>query len=330
MAAARVAVADGGVEAEDYLMRTTLLVLIATLATLVGCTPAKPQTFDTPEAAVQALVAAARAEDPKALLKVFGKAGKELIDSGDPVADKNAREVFVAGYDVANSLDKSVADSATLEVGEEKWPFPVPIVATNGHWQFDSVEGIEQLIDRRVGRNELDTIQSCLALVDAQREYYMRNPQQEPLLHYADKLISTEGKKDGLYWPAAEAEEPSPLGEGFAAARAEGYLPDGKQKIGAPFHGYVYRLLTKQSSNAAGGAYEYLVNDKFLGGFAAVAFPVEYGNSGVMTFIVNHDGVVFSKDLGPDTTKIATGMDTFDPGQDWKREEGAEPATAAN
>jgi len=325
-----VAVADGGVEAEDYLMRTTILILIASLATLTGCTPAKPKTFDTPEAAVQALVAAARADDPKALLTVFGKAGKDLIDSGDPVADKNARETFVARYDEANTLDKSVADTVTLEVGNDKWPFPVPIVASNGHWQFDSVEGIEQLIDRRVGRNELDTIQSCLAYADAQREYYMRNPQQEPLLHYADRLISTEGKKDGLYWPAADGEEQSPIGEGFAKARAEGYAKEGTM-TGVPFHGYIYRLLTKQGADAPGGAYEYLVDGKLLGGFAAIAFPAEYGSSGVMTFIVSHDGVVYSKDLGPDTAKLALEMDTFDPGKDWKREEGEEPAaTAAN
>jgi hypothetical protein len=324
-----VAVADGGVEAEEYEMRTTILILIASLATLVGCTPAKPQTFDTPEAAVQALVAAARADDTKALLKVFGKAGKELIDSGDPVADKNARATFVARYEEANSLDKSVPDNVTLEVGNDKWPFPVPLVASNGHWQFDSVEGIEQLIDRRVGRNELDTIQSCLAYADAQREYYMRNPQHDPFLHYADRLISTEGKKDGLYWPAAGGEEQSPIGEGFAEARAEGYAKEGTMKD-LPYHGYVYRLLTKQGPNAPGGAYEYLVDGKLLGGFAAVAFPVEYGNSGVMTFLVNHDGVVYSKDLGPDTAKLANAMDTFDPGKDWKREEGEEPSTAAN
>lgn len=311
-------------------MRTTILILIASLATLTGCAPAKPQTFDSPEAAVQALITAARSDDNKALIKLFGKAGESLVDSGDPVADKNAREVFVAGFDVANSLDKSVADTVTLEVGEDKWPFPVPIVANNGRWEFDAARGAEQLIDRRVGRNELDTIQACLAFADAEREYYMRNPQQEPLLHYADRLISTEGKKDGLYWPAGENEEPSPLGEGFAQARAEGYLQEGTPKKGAPFHGYVYRLLTKQGANARGGAYEYLVNGKLLGGFAAVAFPVEYGNSGVMTFIVNHDGVVFSKDLGPDTMKLATAMDTFDPGPDWKREEGDEKSAAAN
>jgi hypothetical protein len=300
-------------------MRATVLILLTSLAALTACT-SKPAKFDTPEAAIQALIDAAKADDDGALLELLGKDAKPLIDSGDPVADKNARAAFVASYEAAHSLDKSVPESIKLEVGEDKWPFPIPLVSAGGKWYFDSPTGIDEVINRRVGANELDTIQSCLAYVDAQREYYVRNVQNDPILHYASRLISTDGKKDGLYWPAAENEEPSPLGEAFARARAEGYLPDGSSK-GEPFHGYIYRLLTKQGPNAAGGAYEYLVNDRLLGGFAAVAFPAEYGNSGVMTFIVNHDGVVFSKDLGPDTAKLALAMDSFDPGPDWKKEE---------
>lgn len=306
------------------MMRTTTLVLIASLATLTACSK-KPQNFETPEAAAQALIEAAQTDGNRALLSVLGKEAGPIIDSGDAVADKNARANFLEAYKSANTLDKTDPAYVTLEVGEDKWPFPIPIVSEGGKWHFDSAAGAEEIIDRRVGENELDTIQSCLAYADAQREYYMRNAENAPLLHYANRLISTEGKKDGLYWPAAENEEPSPLGEGFAKARAEGYAAGSTMK-GEPFHGYIYRLLTKQGPNAPGGAYDYVVNDQLLGGFAAVAFPAEYGNSGVMTFMVNHDGVVYSKDLGPETAKLAMAIDTFDPGADWKKEEGQQTA----
>ncbi len=304
-------------------MRATTLVMIASVLALSACAR-KPQNFETPEAAVQALIEAAKSDNDGALIKVLGKDGKPLVDSGDAVADKNARERFLEQYEVANSLDKSVPDSITLEVGEDKWPFPVPIVSEGGKWHFDSPTGVDELINRRVGANELDTIQSCLAYADAQREYYMSNPEKSPLLHYAGRLVSSEGKKDGLYWPAGENEEQSPLGEGFAQARAEGYeLKDGSMK-GVPFHGYIYRLLNKQGANAPGGAYDYVVNGELLGGFAAIAFPAEYGNSGVMTFMVSHDGVVYSKDLGPETAKLALAVDSFDPGSDWKKEDGVQ------
>lgn len=309
-------------------MRLTTLVLIASLAALTACTQ-KPQNFETPEAAVQALVEAAKSDNDRALLDVLGKDGKPIIDSGDPIADKNGRKEFLESYAAAHSLDTSTADVVTLEVGPDKWPFPVPIIKNDGSWHFDTETGIEEIINRRVGENELDTIQSCLAYADAQREYYMRNPDNDPFLHYAGRLISTEGKKDGLYWPVADGEEPSPIGEGLAKARAEGYLQKSDTMRGVPYHGYIYRLLNKQGPNAQGGAYEYLVDGKLLGGFAAVAFPAEYGNSGVMTFIVNHDGVVFSKDLGADTAKLAMAIEEFNPGQDWKREAGDEAATAA-
>jgi hypothetical protein len=306
-----------------------MVIIFASLAALSACTPNKPKDFDTPEAAVEALVEAANSKGDRALLGVLGKSGKSLLDSGDEVADQNGREQFLAAYKAANSLDKSVENSVTLEVGEGKWPFPIPLVMQDGKWHFDTEAGAEEIINRRIGENELDTIQSCLAYVDAQREYYMRNPQQDAFLHYSDRLISTEGKKDGLYWPAAENEDPSPLGEGFAKARAEGYLAEGTMK-GVPFHGYIYRLLTRQGPNAQGGAFEYLVDGKLLGGFAAIAFPADYGNSGVMTFLVNHDGVVFSKDLGEETAKLAMAMEEFNPGPDWKREAADDPAVVAN
>jgi len=310
-------------------MRAKVWILIAALAVapLALAAPAGRKTFKTPEAAVQALIKAAQANDTKAVLGVLGPTAAPLVESGDPVADKNARGVFLAGYKAKNSLDKSVADKATLTVGEDDWPFPIPIVKKDGVWYFDSPAGVEEMINRRVGENELSTIQSCLAYADAQQEYYLRNVQKDPLQHYANKLISTPGKKDGLYWPAAASEPQSPLGEGFADARAEGYLQQSSPK-GAPFHGYIYRMLNSQGPDAPGGAYDYLVNGELFGGFALIAFPADYGNSGVMTFIVNQDGVVYSRDLGPNTQNVAMGIVEFNPDSMWTKEDGKDALAA--
>ena len=306
-------------------MRTKLFVLMAAMAAPLAfaAAPKDQQSFATPEAAVQALVKAAQAKDPKALIKLFGPLGAPLIESGDPVADKNARDNFLARYKAGNSLDKSNADKVTLEIGQDKFPFPIPLASSDGRWYWDSAAGAEELINRRVGENELATIQSCLAFVDAQREFYVRNVQKDPLQHFANKLISTEGKKDGLYWPTTADQSPSPLGEEFAAARAEGYLRGGTSH-GGPYHGYVYRLLTRQGSNASGGAYDYVVNGELLGGFALIAFPAEYGASGVMTFMVNHDGVVYSRDLGAGTAQSAMNISEFNPDSMWTREDGTD------
>lgn len=306
-------------------MRTKLFVLIAALAAPLAfaAVPKDQQSFATPEAAVQALVKAAQAKDTKALIKLFGPLGAPLIESGDPVADKNARENFLARYKAGNSLDKSKSDKVTLEIGEDKFPFPIPIASTDGKWYWDSAAGAEELVNRRVGENELRTIQACLAYVDAQQEFYLRNVGKDPLQHYANKLISTTGKKDGLYWPTTGEETPSPLGEEFANARAEGYL-QGNASQPQPFHGYVYRLLTRQGSNAKGGAYDYLVNGELLGGFALIATPAEYGSSGVMTFIVNQDGVVYSRDLGPNTAQSAMNIQEFNPDSMWSKEDGTD------
>ena len=305
-------------------MRTRLFVIIASLAAPLAfaAVPKDQQSFTSPEAAVQALVKAAQAKDSKALLRLFGPLGEPLIDSGDPVADKNARARFLERYKAANLLDKSDPAKVTLEIGEDKFPFAIPIASSDGHWYWDSASGVEEIVNRRVGENELKTIQSCLAFVDAQQEYYLRNVQKDPLQHYANKLISTEGKKDGLYWPTTGDEPPSPLGEEFVVARAEGYLWGGVYR-GAPYHGYIYRMLTGQGSNAAGGAYNYVVNGELLGGFALIAFPAEYGSSGVMTFIVNQDGVVYSRDLGPATTDSAMAIREFNPDSMWKKEDGS-------
>jgi hypothetical protein len=301
-------------------MRASAWILLALGASVAWAVPPGQKSFKTPEAAVQALIKAAQAKDVRALENVLGPLARPLVDSGDPVDDQNARAEFLAKYREANSIDKSAAGKAILVTGRDRWPFPIPLVKEGNAWYFDSAAGAEEVINRRIGENELATIQSCLAYVDAQQEYYLRNAQQDALQHYANKLISSEGKKDGLYWPAAKGETPSPLGEEFAAARAEGYLrPDAPQ--GAPFHGYVYRLLTRQGPQAPGGAYEYEVNGELLGGFALIAFPAEYRRSGVMTFIVNQDGVVYSRDLGPHTEQVAMGIVEFNPDSMWTKED---------
>jgi hypothetical protein len=301
-------------------MRAFVSLLIVLAAILAGCSRSVHQKdFGSAEEAVQALIAAARSDDPHALLEVLGKDAEPMVRSGDPVQDKNSRERFLHSYASSHTLSAGPDGMTTLDVGTDQWPFPFPLVQRDGRWKFDSTAGMEEIINRRVGENELSAIQSCLAFVDAEREYYARNVEQDSLQHFAQKLVSTEGRKDGLYWPTKDTDSPSPLGEAFARARSEGYFKEGASNA-APYHGYVYRLLTSQGSHAHGGAYDYMVRDKMLGGFALIAVPAEYGTSGVMTFIVNHDGVVFSKDLGPMTATAAQLIESFDPDAGWKRE----------
>lgn len=301
-------------------MRRLAMIVIGLALATSGCSRSVHQKdFATAEAATDALISAARSDDPRALLRVLGPEAEELVYSGDPVQDRNARAQFVRAYDGQHSLVKSADGSTILHVGADEWPFPFPLVHNNGRWQFNGEGGSQEIINRRVGANELSTIQSCLAFVDAEREYYVRNPQREPLLQYAKLLVSSPGKKDGLYWPTSGSERESPLGPHFARARSEGYFSQTPGK-GEPFRGYVYRLLTAQGANATGGAYDYMVGDKLFGGFALIAFPVDYGSSGVMTFIVSHDGIVYSKDLGPDTSSLALKIKTFDPDDSWRPE----------
>ncbi|HUI25247.1 MAG TPA: DUF2950 domain-containing protein [Candidatus Kryptonia bacterium] len=305
--------------------RSALALLLA--ACLLPARPAiaagAPQKhFATPEEAVQALIVAVRAHDQKATLEVLGATAKPLISSGDRVADRESGERFVQAYDEANSLVKTGDDKAVLQTGKDGWPFPIPVVKSDAGWRFDSDAGKEEILNRRIGANELWTIQACLAYVDAQREYYDRDPDHDGLLQYAQKFTSTPGKRDGLYWRANGDEAESPLGAHFARARAEGYYGKNPSSKATPYHGYYYRILTAQGPDARGGAYDYVVHGGMMGGFALVAFPATYGNSGVMTFIVNHDGVVFQKDLGPNTAATAEAMKMFNPDSSWKPVEG--------
>ena len=252
--------------------------------------------------------------DPAAILAVLGSDAKPILESGDAVADREMMQRFVASYEAAHALTTTNARRIDLVVGKDKWPFPIPIVKESPGWRFDTAAGQEEILDRRVGRNERFTIQTCLAVVDAQREYYARNPNRDPLLHYARRFNSSEGKRDGLFFPTGEDEEQSPLGALVAQARDEGYT-----NKPVPYHGYYYRILESQGPNARDGAYSYVAKGQMIGGFAVVAYPASYDNSGVMTFIVNQDGIVHQKDLGPDTAKVAHAIERFDPDKSWER-----------
>jgi Protein of unknown function (DUF2950) len=282
---------------------------------------AQQKTFKSPEEAVKSMMDALKANDKEALSAIFGPAGKELISSGDEVADKTGRERFIKAYEEMNKLVRETNSKVTLIIGKNEWPSPIPIVKKGEIWAFDTMAGKEELLNRRIGKNELNAVQVCLAYVDAQREYAMKDRDSDKLLEYAQRFVSTKGKKDGLYWESKEGEEQSPLGPLAAKAVEEGY--GGKKPAGkpVPYHGYFYKILKAQGKNAPGGAYDYVVKGKMIGGFALVAYPAEYGNSGVMTFTVNHDGVVYEKDLGKQTGKIVNAMKKFDPDKTWKKVE---------
>jgi len=279
----------------------------------------KQKTFASPEEAVKAAVTAVKAADDKEVLAIFGVEAKEVMFSGDPVSDKQRRERFIQAYDQKNSLAKE-GEKVVLIVGEKDWPFPIPLVKKGDQWFFDTKAGKEEILNRRIGQNELDTIQTLLAIVDAQREYAMGDVDGDGILEYAEKFRSDAGKKNGLYWVTKEGEEPSPLGELLVQARAEGYAEAGTKDKPMPFHGYYFRMLKKQGKHAPGGAFDYVVKGNQIGGFAVVAYPATYGNSGVMTFVVNHEGVVYQKDLGKNSAKTAKAMTAFDPDKTWKKE----------
>ncbi len=262
---------------------------------------------------------AVKAADADAIVAIVGPASRSWIFTGDKVADANDWKRFAAAYEEKNALVKEGDAKSVLNVGKDDFPFPAPIVKRGGQWAFDAEAGREEIINRRVGRNELDTIQALLAIVDAQREYASKDADGNGLADYAARFVSTPGKKDGLYWETKAGEPQSPLGPLAAKAVKEGY--GGKAKSGqpVPYNGYYFRILTGQGASAPGGKYDYLVNGKLFGGFAVVAYPAKYGVSGVMSFIVNHDGVVYEKDLGAGTAKVADAMKRFDPDKTWRK-----------
>lgn len=276
----------------------------------------EPRMFETPEEAFQMLVAAIRADDTQALLAILGKAARPLISSGDPVPDRAARAQFVQAYDASHQLQAGQG-VIVLVIGQDNFPFPIPLVPDGPKWRFDAAAGEDEILRRTIGRDELGAVQVCLAYADAQRQYYAEARDSSDVLQFAQRLGSTTGKRDGLYWPTKAGEPRSPLGERVARARADG----AGSAPPVPFLGYLYRILTAQGPDAAGGAYGYVANGKMIGGFALVASPARWGVSGVMTFLVNHDGVVFEKNLGPKTGEIARQMKSFNPDQTWKHVE---------
>jgi hypothetical protein len=278
----------------------------------VSLAASTPKGFTSLDEAVNALITALRAADQKALLEVLGSQGAPLVWSGDRVADRAAFQRFVTAYDRAHRLQGG-GGRVVLYVGDDEFPFPIPLVPDGPLWYWDTDAGDDELLSRRIGENELAVIQVCQAYVDAQREYYSRGT---GLLQYAQRLDSTKGKRDGLYWDARQGERESPLGPLVARARVAGYpLPPRGTPV--PYHGYFYRILTAQGPDAAGGAYDYVVKGHMIGGFALVAYPATYGVSGIMTFIVNQDGVVHQKDLGPKTSEVANAMKTYNPDRTW-------------
>jgi hypothetical protein len=279
------------------------------------------KTFPSPEEAVKALVIAVRAGDVKELSDILGPDGREIISSGDEVADRNGRERFAQMVEERNELNKEGDQRAVLEVGKDSWPLPIPIVKVAGTWRFDTKQGKQEILNRRIGKNELSAIQACLAYFDAQREYASVSRDGNALPEYAQKFRSEPGKKDGLYWEAKEGEAESPLGPLFASAQEKGYAMKQSGQRPSPYLGYYYKILTAQGKNAPGGAYSYLLDGKMIGGFALVAYPAQYGSSGIMTFMVNHEGVVYEKDLGKRTEAVGQAMKAFDPDKTWRKVE---------
>lgn len=268
----------------------------------------KGKVFDTPEAAVEAFVGAIRDHNSEALVEIFGKEFQRLFPSDDPVADENLRQQFLKLYDEKHEITPHNEKTQILVVGNDSWPLPIPLVKSGSGWAFDTAAGAEEIINRRIGRNELSAIQTCLAVGDAQREYYRQDRDGDGILEYAQKFRSTSGKQDGLYWPVQEGQPASPIGEFVAKASTEGYGPES-----TTFHGYHFRLLTKQGPAAPGGAYDYVMHKKQIGGFAVLAFPANYGGSGIMSFVLSHSGIVYQKDLGKETEAQALKMTSFNP-----------------
>jgi hypothetical protein len=278
----------------------------------------KQKSFASPEEAVNALVAAVKADDKKEMLAILGSVGKELISSGDEVADKAGREKFLKAYDEMNKLEKASANKMILHVGKDDWSLPIPVVEKSKKWVFGTKAGKEEILNRRMGRNELNVIEVLHAYIDAQCEYANKDRNGDGVVQFAPKIISTEGKHDGLYWEAQEGEEMSPLGPFVAQAANEGYAKKGGGINLSPFHGYYYKILKGQGKYATGGAYDYVVNGKMILGYALVAYPAQYGNSGIMTFIVNQAGVIFEKNLGKNTVSIVKAVKKFNPDKTWR------------
>ena len=307
----------------DKIRQLCLLSICLCVAALLLCGGTLPavaagaaqRSFPAPEEAVKALVAAVRANDTKELLAILGPGSRELVFSGDDMADRVGREKFLRAYDEKNRLQENTATRMTLCTGEDDWPMPIPVVKRGSGWVFDARAGKQEILNRRIGRNELQVIDVLHAYVDAQHEYATRDCRGGGAVEFAQVIVSTKGRRDGLYWEAKEGEDQSPLGPFVAQAAKEGYANPNL----SPFHGYYFKILKGQGKHAEGGAYNYVVKGKMILGFALIAYPAEYGNSGVMTFIVNQEGIIYQKNLGRNTRQKAEAIRVFDPDKTWKK-----------
>lgn len=309
----KVTILMAGLRIKAGLQRTALVLM---LLMPLGAAAADQKTFATPEAAVEALISALKANDEAALVTIFGDKYKDVVSTGDRAYDSARRAEFAQHLSTFHALDERGKDRRVLLIGTQAWPSPIPLVLDRGVWRFATEEGAEEIINRRIGRNERNAIHVLRTYIDAQRQYAARDRRGDGVLQYAQKIGSTPGKQDGLYWPAdaARNEEVSPFGPLIAESSA--YVAGRKQ--GDPYRGYHFRILTSQGKSAPGGAYSYLINGRMIAGFAMVAYPAVYEDSGIMTFIVSHNGKVYEKDLGKATASIGARMTEFDPGAGWK------------
>jgi hypothetical protein len=309
-----------------YCLVCVAILLATTMFLASGCTQEKPtadapeqKTFDSADKAADALVKAIRDWSPEEFKAILGPEAEDVLSSGDDIADRKAGAKFLAAYDEKHRWTIDSDMRFTMVVGNADWPMPIPVVKNEKErWYFDSEAGKDEIINRRIGRNELNVIQVIQAAVDAQREYAAMNPNGSNVPEYAQKIMSDTGTKNGLYWPTKEGEPSSPLGKAVADAVEEGYSAAPTTSEPRPFHGYCYRILKSQGVSAAGGAQNYLVNGRMTGGFAIIAYPADYGSSGIMTFIISNHGVLYQKDLAEDTQKKAKATESFDPGVGWE------------
>ncbi len=301
------------------LRAVSLLLLAFPALARPEASPARAQAFASAQEAAQSLIRAVQGDDTTSMLSILGPQARDLVDTGDAVADRKHRESFSRAVQAGWKLvpDPVRTDAVVLVIGEKEWPFPIPLVKSQGRWHYDTAEGRKEVLARLIGGNEITAIEICRAYVDAQREYASaRRVGAEPR-EYAQHIVSTPGKKDGLYWPVSPGEPDSPASEIFARMSAEGYAAEkGKPKI---FEGYRFRVLRAQGAHAPGGARDYVAKGYMIGGFGLVAFPVTYGVTGITTFLVNQDGIVYEKDLGTNTVAAATKMKAYDPDKSWHR-----------
>ena len=294
-----------------------VLFLVAGVSQTGQAARMQQKTFATPESAVDALIIANRNSQLAELQNILGPQSNKLIFSGDAVADKEGRKKFVKAYDAAHQLENNGEDRRILVVGPEKWPLPIPLVRRGEVWRFDTAAGELEILNRRIGRNELSVIRVCRAYVEAQREFAERSRREGRTVEYARKLHSAKGQHDGLFWQVKPGEEESPFGPLIAVAETEGYGEAAVQPR-EPYHGYYFKILTAQGEDASGGARKYVIDNRMINGFALIAFPAKYGDSGVMTFIINQDGIVYEKNLGPKTATIARRVVQYNPDATWK------------